>query len=291
MSRVSTRRRSYASGATSALSCSGPEAALLGPPAREQKAGDPGTFLDELGVTWRQVRFEGGFYWEQATFPLQRANIDDLERYRWPDPDDPWRYEGLAEEVERLHATTDFALMGDCGYKSLWEPAFTLLGFERALMDLVADEDFMAALLERLFAIVGAVTRRFLEIAGPYLTVVRTADDLATPAVAHDVARHLPQGHKAFPSPLLRSHQAVHGREDLLPLDGNVVDLLDDLIEIGIDVLNPVQVSAFADPELVKRRYGDRLAFLGRDRHSDDPATRHPRGGRRRGRAADPAVR
>ncbi len=56
--------------------------------------------------------------------------------------------------------------------------------------------------------------------------------------------------------------------------DGNVVDLLDDLIEIGIDVLNPVQVSAFADPELVKRRYGDRLAFWG----GIDTQTTLPRG-------------
>ncbi len=245
-----------------------------GPPAREQKAGDPGTFLDELGVTWHQVRFEGGFYWEQATFPLREANIDDLERYRWPDPDDPWRYEGLAEEVERLHATTDFALMGDCGYKSLWEPAFTLLGFERALMDLVADEDFMAALLEKLFAIVGAVTRRFLEIAGPYLTVVRTADDLAT----QQSLMMSPATYRKVIKPFHRRYVALIRRytdaKIFFHSDGNVVDLLDDLIEIGIDVLNPVQVSAFADPELVKRRYGDRLAFWG----GIDTQTTLPRG-------------
>ncbi|MGD0982839.1 MAG: uroporphyrinogen decarboxylase family protein [Acidimicrobiales bacterium] len=245
-----------------------------GPPAREQPAWDPGTLLDELGVTWHQVQFPGGFYWEQATFPLREATLDDLDRYPWPDPDDPWRYEGLADEVERLHRTTRFALMGDCGYKSLWEPAFTLLGFERALIDLVADEEFMAALLEKLFAIVSTVTRRFLEIAGPYLTVVRTADDLATqqslmmsPATYRKVIKPFHRRYFA----LIRQYTDA---KIFFHSDGNVVALLDDLIEIGVDVLNPVQVSAFADPELVKQRYGEQLAFWG----GIDTQTTLPRG-------------
>ncbi len=245
-----------------------------GPPAREQPVRAPGTLLDELGVTWRQVQFEGGFYWEQATFPLSEATLDDLARYPWPDPNDPWRYEGLADEVERLHRTTDFALMGDCGYKSLWEPAFTLLGFERALMDLVADEEFMAALLEKLFAIVSTVTRHFLEIAGPYLTVVRTADDLAT----QQTLMMSPATYRRVINPFNRRYFALIRQYTVAKIffhsDGNVIDLLDDLIEIGVDVLNPVQVSAFADPELVKRRYGDRLAFWG----GIDTHTTLPRG-------------
>lgn len=245
-----------------------------GPPARTQPAGDPGTLLDELGVTWRQVAFEGGVYWEQKTFPLRDASLDDLERYPWPDPDDPWRYEHLADEVRRLHRTTDYALMGDCGYKSLWEPAFTLLGFERALMDLVADEEFMTALLEKLFALVSAVTRRFLEITGPYLTVVRTADDLATqqalmmsPATYRKVLKPFHRRYFALIRQYTDARIFFHS-------DGNVVELLDDLIEIGVDVLNPVQVSAFPDPALVKRQFGDRLAFWG----GIDTQTTLPRG-------------
>ncbi len=234
-----------------------------GPPARVQPAGEAGRLVDELGVTWRQVSFEGGFYWEQVTFPLREATLVDLESYPWPDAEDPWRYEGLADEVQRLYRTSTCALMGDCGYKSLWEPAFTLLGFERALMDLIADEEFMTALFEKLFMIVSTVTRRFLEITGPYLSVVRTADDLATqqslmmsPATYRKVIK--PFHCRYFD--LIRQYTDA---KIFFHSDGNVVDLLDDLIEIGVDVLNPVQVSAFADPELVKKRYGDRLSFWG----------------------------
>jgi uroporphyrinogen decarboxylase len=243
-----------------------------GPPARSQPGG-PGVLLDELGVSWRQVPFEGGSYWEQVTFPLREATIGDLDRYEWPDGDDPWRYEGLAEEVERL-SRSDYALMGDCGYKSLWEPSFVLLGFERALMDLVGDEEFMEALLEKLFALVSKVTRRFLEITGPYLSVVRTADDLATqqslmmsPATYRKVLKPF---HRRY-FELIRQYTDA---KIFFHSDGNVVELLDDLIEIGVEVLNPVQVSAFADPGAVKKRFGDRLSFWG----GIDTQTTLPRG-------------
>jgi uroporphyrinogen decarboxylase len=234
-----------------------------GPPARVQPPGSRGTFVDELGVTWKPVEFEGGFYWEQATYPLREATIGDLDSYPWPDPNDPWRYEGVAEEAERLYRETPYALMGDCGYKSLWEPTFVLLGFERALIDLVADEAFVTAVLERLFEIVSTVTRRFLELTGPYLSVVRTADDLATqesllmsPATYRKVIKPFHERYFA----LIREHTDA---KIFYHSDGNVVDLLDDLIEIGVDVLNPVQVAALPDPESVKQRFGDRLAFWG----------------------------
>jgi uroporphyrinogen decarboxylase len=141
-------------------------------------------------------------------------------------------------------------------------------------MDLVADEEFMAALLEKLFAIVSTVTRRFLEITGPYLTVVRTADDLAT----QQSLMMSPSTYRKVIKPFHRRYFALIRQytdaKIFFHSDGNVVDLLDDLIEIGVDVLNPVQVSAFADPELVKQRYGDRLAFWG----GIDTQTTLPRG-------------
>jgi len=98
----------------------------------------------------------------------------------------------------------------------------------------------MIALLERLFAVVSGVTRRFLEIAGPHLSVLK------------------PFHQRYFA--LIRQYTDA---KIFFHSDGNVVELLDDLIEIGVDVLNPVQVSAFAEPQSIKERYGDRLAFWG----------------------------
>ena len=66
--------------------------------------GDPSTFVDSWGVTWRRAEYPGGYYWELHGHPLAEATVDDLERYPWPDPLDPALTAGLAEEVRALRA-------------------------------------------------------------------------------------------------------------------------------------------------------------------------------------------
>jgi uroporphyrinogen decarboxylase len=216
-----------------------------------------------MGIKWRQVHNASGFYWEQMTFPLAHASIADLETYPWPDPADPGRYAGLAEEIKFLYHQTPYALLGDCGYKNHWEMVFLLLGFERALLAVAAEPDFVIALMEKLSALTAATTRRFLDITGPYLTAIRTSDDLATqssllmsPASYRKLIKPY---HKRYFS-LIKQYTDA---KIFFHSCGNIVSLLDDLIEAGVEALNPVQVAAFKDPAGVKAAYGHRLSFWG----------------------------
>ncbi len=70
--------------------------------------------------------------------------------------------------------------MADGGFKSFWELGYMLRGLEQLLVDLVANPEFVTALMEKLLELNLRGTRRFLEIAGPYIHVFRAADDLAT---------------------------------------------------------------------------------------------------------------
>jgi uroporphyrinogen decarboxylase len=224
---------------------------------------EPGTTIDEFGVKWRQVSFPGGFYWEVVESPFAEATIADLESFPWPDPLDPGRYDGLAEEVEHLYYHTPYALLGDCGFKNFFEKCWSLLGMERALVDLVADQEFYRVLLDRLFEINVAATQRFLEIAGPYLTAIRTSDDLAT----QDSLLMSPRTYRTLIKPYHTRYFALikewTDAKIFYHSCGNIVPLLDDLIEAGIEVLNPVQATTWHDPADVKARYGDRLSFWG----------------------------
>ncbi len=236
----------------------------LNPPRNWQRPpSEPGTFIDELGIKWRQAQNGTGFYWEQITYPLANASIADLDSYPWPDPDDPGRYDGLKEKVKHLYEHTPYALMGDCGYKNHWEPVFLLLGFERALSSLLENPDFITAVMEKLAGINTVVTRRFLEITGPYLTAVRTSDDLASQKsllMSPETYRRLIKPyHKRYFSMIKQYTNA----KIFFHSCGNVVKLLDDLIDAGVEALNPVQVAAFKDPAEVKAVYGDRLSFWG----------------------------
>jgi uroporphyrinogen decarboxylase len=224
---------------------------------------EPGTIIDEFGVKWRQAFFEGGFYWEVVESPLAEATVSDVESHPWPDPLDPGRYEGLAEEVEHLYKNTPYALLGDCGFKNFFEICWSLMGMERALIDLVADQGFYRAVFDKLFEINTAATKRFLEITGPYLTAIRTSDDLAT----QDSLLMSPRTYRQLIKPYHTRYFALikewTDAKIFFHTCGNVVPLLDDLVEAGIEVLNPVQATTWDDPAKVKARYGDRISFWG----------------------------
>lgn len=223
---------------------------------------EPGTCIDEWGCKWRKSSYDGGYYWELAEFPLANATMADIETYSWPDPEDPGRFEGLDEKIERLK-DTPYALLGDPGFKMFWERFYMLRGFEQALVDLVSNEELVHALMEKIFEINVAVTKRFLEVTGPYLTVVRTADDLATQEsllISPETYRKMIKPyHKKFNAFIKQYTDA----KIFYHCCGNITPLLDDLIQAGVEILNPIQVSMMGNPAELKSKYGDMLTFWG----------------------------
>jgi len=225
---------------------------------------EPGSLIDIWGLHWKEIHYGGGcFYYEVMNSPLANAQIDDLERYPWPDPLDPGYTRGLAEEVEQLYENTEYALVGDGGFKSFWELGYLLRGYDRFLMDLVMNPDFVEALLSKLLEINVAATGRFLDTVGPYLQVFRTADDMATqkgPLMS-------PQMYRRFIKPVYKKYyHFIRSKTDakiFYHSCGNVADLLNDFIDNGMDIINPVQVSAMPDTASLKERFGDRVVFWG----------------------------
>jgi uroporphyrinogen decarboxylase len=225
---------------------------------------EPGTFVDRWGITWRQASYDDGcYYWELYRHPLAEATIEDLDHYPWPDPHDPGFTAGLAEETRALYENTNYALMADGGFKSLWELGYYLRGLEQLLVDLLLNPEFVAALMDKLLEVNLVVTGRFLDAVGPYIQVIRSGDDLATqkgPLMSPRSFRTLlkPYYKKYFGFVRSKTRAKVFYHSC-----GNVVDLLDDLIEIGVEIINPVQVSAMGDTEVLKARFGDRVTFWG----------------------------
>lgn len=225
---------------------------------------EPGTFVDVWGIKRQQIFYgDGGFYWEQVNIPLAESGIEELEKYPWPDPYDPGYTQGLGEEAETLFNRTDYAVMADGGFKSFWELGYMLRGFEQLLMDLVADQEFVVALLAKLLEINLAGTGGFLDIAGPYIQVFRMGDDLATqngplmaPATFRQVLKPVYKKYIDFVKSKTAAKIFFHSC-------GNVTDFIDDLIEIGVDIINPVQVSALKDVAALKQKFGDRIVFWG----------------------------
>ena len=229
------------------------------PPASE----NPDQFTDFWGITWRKANYPGGYYWELYKHPLAEATIDDIDQYPWPDPLDPGFTAGLAKEAQELYDNTDYAIMADGGFKSFWELGYMLRGFQRMLTDVMDNTEFVLALMNKILELNIAGTSRFLGLAGKYIHVIRTADDLAT----QNSLLMSPKTFRTLLKPFYKKYfDFVHSKTDakiFYHSCGNITGLLDDLIEIGVDIINPVQVSAMGDTAALKARFANRIVFWG----------------------------
>jgi uroporphyrinogen decarboxylase len=220
-------------------------------------------YVDEWGVRRRMPR--DGFFYDTASTPLAgEIDAGHLARFPWPDGGDPARRAGLADEARRVITDEGRAVYVGSVCAGLTEMLFRLRGFEDGYMDLAADPARARALMERVLEVKLAWWGAVLPELGDDVDIVGEADDLggqATPLFA-------PRTYRDLVRPLHAELFAfIRARTDariLLHSCGAIRELLPDLVEIGVEVLNPVQVSAAGmDSAALKRDFGRDLAFWG----------------------------
>ena len=236
---------------------------LLGTPlGRPERKLSDDTLLDEWGVTWTR---HGSSHYINSDGPfchLADPAQQDLEKLDWPDPADPGRFEGLRDRAKKLHEETDYAVILNLSNGPVHQCQY-VRGYGTWLEDLLLRPVFAEALLDRVVDILIQIANRALEEAGGYVDLVMYGDDIATQNATlfrPDLYRRtIKPRHKALADAIKR-----HGKAILYHSCGSVYTLIRDLIEVGIDALNPVQVSAAnMATDRLKREYGRELAFWG----------------------------
>lgn len=212
----------------------------------------------------------GGYYFDPVHAPLARAAevkdieqfMDQIESYDRPSYLDQ-SYEELARVARGLREETDYLLVGFFGGHIL-QAAQSLRGWEAFLIDLLANRNFAEALLD---CLAEANIRRFAHFArtiGRYVDVVHFEDDLGMqdrPLLRPELYRQVV---KPYHARLFRFAKTNCSAYLLLHTDGAVAPLIPDFIDMGIDALNPIQVSAAGmDTKLLKREFGQELTFWG----------------------------
>ncbi|MHB0859628.1 MAG: uroporphyrinogen decarboxylase family protein [Anaerolineae bacterium] len=236
------------------------------PPKRGVRTSEePGCFYDDFGVKWREVDTGETIYREMAENPLADASIDDLDRYPWwPDPLDPERFVGVQEQAERLYHETDYALVGCPAFNGVWERATYLCGMARMLEGTALEPEFVHAVLRRLTDQSKAAVGRFLELVGPYIQIIKMTDDLGSQNAPLMSPRTYREVIKPYHSELYTFIKERTAARIFMHSCGSVYALLPDLIDAGVEILNPVQVSAGEmDTRRLKAEFGDRLSFMG----------------------------
>ena len=220
-------------------------------------------FIDD----WGSGQVEGApGVWFPGVHPMADAfTLDAIERYPWPDMSDPTRFEGVRAEALRLRHENVYASMGTPWLAFPLERAFAMQGTDNFLANLAGEPEFAEALLWKTQSLCKTLMAGFLRECGDLIDMVKIGDDLGSqvgllmsPAMYRRILKPIHADLIAFIRERTKAAVVFH-------TDGDVYDLLGDFIEIGVDVLNPVQASAggMSDFAGLKRRFGDRLVFCG----------------------------
>jgi uroporphyrinogen decarboxylase len=233
----------------------GPE--LFTPTVNEEEK----TLKDEWGLTWKRV----GKYNEFVNPPLAGASLSELIRFPFPDPTDPGRYRGVREKAEHLFRETECAVVAGHSMFGVFELGCWLCGFDDFLMRLALDRKFVRAFFDRILEVQKEIVGRYLDLVGPFVQIVETADDLGQeygPLMSPDTYRALIKPyHKAYTGFI--KEKAPHAKV-FMHTCGSVHDLIPELIDNGVDILNPIQPRARnMEPWRLKRDFGDALCFHG----------------------------
>lgn len=226
-------------------------------------------FYDLYGIKWSMPK-NGGFYYDMVEHPLANASdAADIENFEWPNPRDPERLSGLREKIERIsesgRAISMSVCIGGIG-GGLFEMGFWLRGYKNFYLDIGRKGEIMHAMLDKLAELRMKYWDAVLEEAGDLIDVAVQADDLGT----QESTMISPQMYRDIVKPLHKKvFQFVKDKSPnptyvFLHSDGAIYDLIPDIIETGVDILNPVQVNAKGmDPERLKKEFGDDLTFWG----------------------------
>jgi len=228
---------------------------------KARPAHDP--FIDDWGSGQREV---SPGQWSPAIHPLREATtLDEIENYPWPDMDDPTRVAHVREQVRRLAERDQYAIIGTPWLLFPFERACAMQGMDKFLLNLGRNPVFAEALLKKITSLCKKLMGHFLQAAGDELDIIKIGDDLGT----QNSLLMSPKMYQQYLKPLHadfisfikeRTHAKV-----FFHTDGDVFNLIPDLIEIGVDILNPIQTSAgkMANLQELKSLYGDKLTFCG----------------------------
>lgn len=219
------------------------------------------TFNDIWSTHSYRMETAVGAYEGFKTWPLSQAqSVDELKNHPWPTPD-WWDFSALPGLMQRMDAHQQHHIRFRLG--SVFEIGWQLRGLQEFMMDLVEKPAIPVYIMDRLTDIYVENLRRVLEIAGDRLDMVYFYDDVATQnslMVSKKMWHRFVRPHHARIIEL--AHQ--YGKPVMYHTDGSVYQLIPEFIDLGVDLLNPLQPDAKnMDLQKIKDEFGDRLCFHG----------------------------
>jgi uroporphyrinogen decarboxylase len=231
---------------------------------RNQEREPHSPFIDSWGSG--QMETSPGV-WFPGIHPLSEATaIAEIEAYPgWPDMSDPSRIAHVQETARRLAEQNEYAIMATPWLLFPFERAFAMQGMDVFLMNMSLYPEFARALLTKITEVCKSLMGPFLDELGDNVDIIKIGDDLGmqdklmiSPEMYRDILKPLHADFIQFIKERTKAKVFFH-------TDGDVFPLIDDFIEIGVDILNPIQTSAgqMSDLAGLKKYVGKNLVLCG----------------------------
>jgi uroporphyrinogen decarboxylase len=220
-----------------------------------------GSFIDVLGHHRKEVEHQFGTYFEYASFPLAKAtSIVDLEEYPWPQAD-WWDVSHIPGEIEQINQETEYAILYEAG--SVFETGWGLRGLQEFLMDMAINPEITDFIMTQWANFWIDLGRKVHEAANGKIDITWTWDDIGTqqaPMISTDMWEKQIKPHH------VRMNRAFKEFDTRIMYHscGSIMPFIDGLIDMGVEILNPLQPRAKnMDLALIKSKYGELLSFHG----------------------------
>ena len=232
-------------------------------PENKQIKNEDGSLSDIWGIRYKKI----GKLVNIIHNPLSEvASVAEIESYAWPDPKKMFMTDGLAEQARHLFESSDHALVArNPTTGGFLEHSCNLMGMQEFLMALIAMPDVAEALIQHLLDIFKGMYGVFLDAVGPYVQMVEVSDDLGS----QENLIISPEVYRAFIKPAQKElYRMIHEKAPHAAVfhhtDGAVFEIIPDLIDVGVNVLNPVQTSSKGmGAHRIKEAFGKEIVFHG----------------------------
>jgi len=222
----------------------------------------PQEYIDEWGLRYRY----NGLYWDAVNTPLKDATLEELKRYPFPDPDsiDIAVLDAYAQRAKRLYEETDYIVCANHPVYGVFELGCWLCGFEDFLCRLLIEPEFVHLFFKRVLEYQLRIIKPYYQALGAYIHYTTSGDDFATqraPFMSRELFVELV---KPYFKERIRVTKQYTKAAFLHHSCGSVYSLIDDLIDCGVDILNPIQPKAQdMEPRRLKKEFGSRIVFHG----------------------------
>ncbi len=228
--------------------CAGLEMSFYGQPEPE--------YTDPWGIQWRYVKNDSGVYTEIAKHPLA-GDRDKLDAFEIPDPQEDSQYDDFRRKT-KLYGNEKWMI--GSSQISIFEACWYLRGLDTFMMDMALEPNYAETLMDKVMQFPLNSARKYIELGAD---MVWFGDDIAMQTGMMMSVEMWQQFFKARYALMFAECKKLNPNIKIAYHScGQCTEILDDMIEIGLDVLNPLQPMAI-DPFQTKKRYGKRLALFG----------------------------